>query len=154
MNSNNLRNNLESIKNDVNTLFKKLDDPNEKLFKHTMNTDIRLNGYQDPSSLYRNQLPNETPRVQKEIKTINDQNLRLGVPQNIIRPLTQDNPVYEFDNRKQLYPSSEIKQYNNLSQAYIENENRQPYLSASLRDTQMVEDVLLNQDELKNNTDT
>ena len=149
MNSNNLRNNLESIKNDVNTLFKKMDDPNDKLFKHTMNTDIRLNGYQDPSSLYRSQLPNETPRVQKEIKKMNDQNIRLGVPQNIRRSSSQDDPVYEYDNRKQLYPSSEIKQYHNLSQTYIQNENRQPYLSASLRETQMVEDVLLNQEKLK-----
>ena len=51
------KSNLESIKSDVDSLFKKIDNPSEKIFKHNMSTDVRLNGYHDPLSLYRNNEP-------------------------------------------------------------------------------------------------
>jgi len=151
------RNNLESIKNDVSNLFKKIDDPNEKLFNHSMNTDIRINGYQDPSNLYRNQIPNESKKVLKELEVINKQNLKLSVGKNLNNlnstvpqnERNNSNDSYDYDNRKHLYPTAEINNFKDISKAYILNESRQPYLSASIRDTQLVEDVLLNQSEIE-----
>jgi hypothetical protein len=131
------KSNLESIKSDVDSLFKKIDNPSEKIFKHNMSTDVRLNGYHDPLSLYRN---NEPTRSGKETRSFEEQNKRLNTQPGDIK--------YERDNRMELYPNSELREYTNIRNTVIENNTGAvPYKNASIRDNTLPYDVLLTERE-------
>ena len=89
-----LRNNLDSITNDVNNLLQKIDSPNEILFNRKITNDIQLHGYVDPSNLYRNNLNNsqQSIKLKKDNDLLNQQNIRLGTPVGDIK--------YNVDNRQ------------------------------------------------------
>jgi hypothetical protein len=122
----NLRNNLDSIKNDVSNLFKKIGDPNDKILQRTINPDIQLNGYTDRFGLYENKTQNTShtsQRVGRDNDLIQKQNEYLGDSNKDARLGAQS-----------LYPNSGIKEYGNLRDAVIENQNDgELFLNASLR---------------------
>jgi hypothetical protein len=140
LNKLNLRNNLDLITNDVNNLLQKIDSPNEKLFNRKITNDIQLHGYVDPASLYRNNL-NAIPstKIKKDIDLLNQQNIRLDV--------SAGNIQYKVDNRQQLYPNSDINEYNNLRGAVIKNNDGIPFKNAAIRDTILTYDTLLTEEE-------
>jgi len=139
-NKSNLRNNLDSITNDVNNLLQKIDSPNEKLFNRKITNDIQLHGYVDPASLYRTNMNAEpSTKMKKDIDLLNQQNIRLGVPAGDIQ--------YKVDNRQQLYPNSDINEYNNLRGAIIKNNDGPPFKNAAIRDTTLTYDTLLTEEE-------
>jgi len=141
-----LRNNLDSIKSDVDNLLKDIDTPDDKMFQHpantfssndkifqrSMNTEIVANGYKDPSDLYRtnmNSTGNNSVRVQRDMHAFDEQNRRLVNPQD--------------DNRNFLFPNSEINNSGNLRDAYIQNGNGTPFKNASIRGSTPPYDVLM-----------
>ena len=139
-NKSNLRNNLDSITNDVNNLLQKIDSPNEKIFNRKITNDIQLHGYVDPSSLYRTNMNAETSsKMKKDIDLSNQQNIRLGTPVGDIK--------YKVDNRQSLYPNSDINEYNNLRGAIIKNNDGTPFKNAAIRDTTLTYDTLLTEEE-------
>lgn len=139
-NKSNLRNNLDSITNDVNNLLQKIDSPNEKLFNRKITNDIQLHGYVDPASLYRTSMNAEPSiKMKKDIDLSNQQNVRLDVPAGNIQ--------YKVDNRQQLYPNSDINEYNNLRGAIIKNNDGTPFKNAAIRETILTYDTLLTEEE-------
>jgi len=130
----NLRNNLDSITNDVSNLFKKIGDPNDKMLKRSMDTDIQLNGYTDRAGIYANNVENTS---MTSAKVSRDNNLMKA--QNKFKGTSN-----ESDNRSNLYPQSGIKEYGNLRDAFIDNNNDgTPFINASLRDNTPPYDVLM-----------
>jgi len=135
-----LMNNLDSITNDVSNLFKKIDSPNERLFNRKITNDVQLHGYVDPASLYRtNQNTKVSSKLMKDNNLVDQQNNRLVTPSGDIK--------YVNDNRQNLYPNSEINEYNNLRGAVINNNDGKPFKNASIRDTTLVYDTLLTEKE-------
>ena len=130
----NLRNNLDSITNDVSNLFKKIGDPNDKMLKRAMDSDIQLNGYTDRTGIYSNNVENTSmtsAKVSRDNNLMKTQNKFKGT-------------ANESDNRRNLYPQSGIKEYGNLRDAYIDNNNSgTPFINASLRDNTPPYDVLM-----------
>jgi len=141
-----LRNNLDSIKSDVDNLLKNIDTPDDKMFQHpantfssndkifqrSMNTEIIANGYNDPANLYRtnmNSTGNNSVRVQRDMQAFDEQNRSMNNPQG--------------DNRNFLYPNSETNNPGNLRDVYIQNGNGTPFKNASIRGNTPPYDVLM-----------
>jgi len=141
-----LRNNLDSIKSDVDNLLKDIDTPDDKMFQHpantfssndkifqrSMNTEIVANGYNDPSNLYRTNMNStgvNSLRVQRDMQAFDEQNRNMNNPQG--------------DNRNFLYPNSEVNNPGNLRDAYIQNGNGTPFKNASIRGSTPPYDVLM-----------
>jgi len=122
----NLRNNLDSIKNDVSNLFKKIGDPNDKILQRTINPDIQLNGYMDRFGLYENNTQNTSHT-----------SLKVGRDNDLIQKQKEYLDDFNQDallGSQSLYPNSGIKEYGQLRNAVIQNQNNgEPFLNASLR---------------------
>jgi hypothetical protein len=152
MNTNsNLKSKYNSIKNDVENLFKKIDDPNEKMFERHITTDINITGYHDPSDLYRTTTGNDSIKVKKNNSIISEQNRRMGIQDNIRIPSDKSDIRYDYDNRHQGFPPADINQYNDIRKAYVENNTGQPFMNASQRNSQLIDDTLLNKSRSKSN---
>jgi len=106
-NPNNLRTNLNSIEKGVTDLFKKIDSPNDSMFTRQTNVDIRLNGYVDRADLYRNNL------------NLNEPSDKLKAANELLKE--QSKGMKGVDNRRELYPQSEIN--NEYKDLYILNYN-------------------------------
>jgi hypothetical protein len=155
MNSNSsLRSSFNTIKNDVNDLLKKIETPNDRLFERSIATEIRIPGYHDPANLYRTNVLEESEKVKKNNQIITEQNRRMGVQENVRVPSQPGDIKYAYDNRKQGFPSADINEYNDVRKAYVDNNGGKPFMNASQRNTQLVEDTLLDLNErreLRNN---
>jgi hypothetical protein len=130
----NLRFSLDSIKNEVSDLFNKIDPKtsSEKIFERTTNNDPQLNGYSDPADLYRKNNISSSDKMSKGNQLMEQQNNRL------------------IDNRRELYPNSEITEIGNLRKVVIENKTgRTPFKNAHIRDDTLPYDALLSEEEKK-----
>jgi hypothetical protein len=129
MSSNNkLRSNLESIEKDVSNLLEKINTPNDKLFNRSIDSSIQINGYVDRADLYRNNLNSSSSKMKNNIQMMEEQNKQI-------------------DNRLELYPNSEVKEYKDLRKAVISNNDGTPFKNASIRDKTLPYDTLLTKNE-------
>jgi len=146
MNSN-LRNNLNLIEKDVNILMKNINS-NDKIFERSLNTDVNINGYHDPMELYRGNVNDpKSLKLTRDDNLLKEQQRRYAVPTPDNKRLKSKNNdiVYEIDNRKELYPNSEINNYKDQRNAVIENNNGTPFKYASNRGNVYSSDVLLDE---------
>ena len=152
MNTNsNLKSKYNSIKTDVDNLFKKIDNSNEQMFERHITTDINITGYHDPSNLYRTTIGNDSVKLKKNNSIISEQNRRMGLQDNIRILSDKDDIKYNYDNRQQGFPSADINEYNDMRKAYVENNTGQPFMNASQRNSQLIDDTLLNKSRSKSN---
>jgi len=153
MNSN-LRNNLNLIEKDVNILMKNIN-CNDKIFERSLNTDVNINGYHDPMELYRGNVNDpKSLKLTRDDNLLKEQQRRYAVPTPDNKRLKSKNNdiVYEIDNRKELYPNSEINNYKDQRNAVIENNNGTSFKYAPNRGNVYPSDVLLNEkDKVKKN---
>ena len=129
----NIRFNLDSIKNEVSNLFNQIDPKtsNEKIFERNVSQNPQMNGYSDPLDLYRKNVTT-SDKMMKGNQLINDQNNRL------------------IDNRLELYPNSEITEFNDLRKVVIlNNTGGTPFKNAHVRDDTKPYDALLTEEEKK-----
>ena len=142
MNSNSsLRSSFNTIKNDVNDLLKKIETPNDRLFERSVATEIRIPGYHDPANLYRTNVLEESEKVKKNNQIITEQNRRMGVQENVRVPSQSGDIKYAY-NRKQGFPSADINEYNDVRKAYVDNNGGKPFMNASQRNSQLIDNTL------------